>query len=182
MLLKSHLQRFWWLNLMRGIVALIISILIIGWPQTTRGFFVNFLAIYWLSSGLLSLRGGVSTRQHKGLWLTDGLLDIIIGVGLLLRPIYKDYLTPELATRGFGLLAFLVGLTHVVSAYQSLDQPHEQVLAMFLLGFLETGLGMLLILSDTLEPSTKWLAGGWAFTGGVLLIIQSLQIHRTVIS
>ncbi len=175
------MQRLWWLNLVRGIVALILSVLIIGWPQATHGFFVNFLAIYWLSSGLLSLRGGLSTHQQKGWWLVNGLLGIIVGLGLLLRPVYKQYLTSELAIKGFGLIAFFVGLTHIFSAYQTLDQTHQQVLGIFLLGLFEAGLGALLIFSDTLEPWTKLVAGGWALIGGILLILQSLQRRRAIL-
>ena len=47
------MQRLWWLNLLRGIVALVVGILILGWPAVGGRFFVNFLAVFWLSSGVL---------------------------------------------------------------------------------------------------------------------------------
>jgi hypothetical protein len=42
-------QRLWWLNLIRGIVALIVGMLILGWPTIGSPLFVNFLAIFWLA-------------------------------------------------------------------------------------------------------------------------------------
>jgi len=42
------MQRLWWLNLIRGIVALIVGMLILGWPTIGTTPFVNFLAIFWV--------------------------------------------------------------------------------------------------------------------------------------
>jgi len=41
-------QRLWWLNLIRGIVALVVGILILGWPSVGDTMFVNFLAFKWI--------------------------------------------------------------------------------------------------------------------------------------
>lgn len=37
---------------------------------------------------------------------------------------------------------------------------------------------LVLIFFDMPEPFTKLLAGGWAFLGGILLILQSLQLRE----
>lgn len=47
-----------------------------------------------------------------------------------------------------------------------------------LVGWFEIGLGLLLIFSDAVEPYTQLLAGGWAFLGGIFLILQSLQLRK----
>ncbi len=79
----SVTQRFWWLNLVRGIVALIIGILILGWPQTARDLFVNFLAMYWLTSGLASVQWSLSTHQNNRWWLVEGLLEALLSESTL---------------------------------------------------------------------------------------------------
>lgn len=58
-------QLFWWVNLIRGIAALILGILILAWSQIGENLFVNFFAVYWLSSGLLDLRWSVSTQRKE---------------------------------------------------------------------------------------------------------------------
>ena len=42
----------------------------------------------------------------------------------------------------------------------------------------EIGLGLLLIILDALGPLSKLLAGGWAFIGGIVLIIQAFQMRK----
>ena len=44
------MRRLWWLNLIRGIVALMVGMLILGWPTIRNTLFVNVLAICWLVS------------------------------------------------------------------------------------------------------------------------------------
>lgn len=170
-------QKFWWLNLVRGIVALIIGMLILEWPQTVHVFFVNFLAMYWLSSGLVGLQWGRSTHQEKGLWLVAGLLGVIVGAAILLRPVYQYALNPVLAVRIFGVLAVFVGLSRIFGGFTTINMVHQRSQGSLFLGVFEACLGLLLIFSDMPEPFTKLLAGGWAFLGGILLILQSLQLR-----
>jgi len=170
-------QKFWWLNLVRGIVALIIGMLMLVWFQTAHAFFVNYLAVYWLSSGLVSLQWGRSTHQEKGLWLVAGLLGVIVGAAILLRPLYQYALDPVLAVRIFGVLAVFVGLFRIFGRFTTINMMHQRSQGSLFLGAFEAGLGLLLIFSDMPEPFTKLLAGGWAFLGGILLILQSLQLR-----
>ena len=108
------MQRLWWLNLIRGIVALVVGILILGWPSVGDRLFVNFLAIFWLVSGLMSLQWGHSVHQRKGLWLVAGLVGTVVGVALLLRYWYQRYLDPGQAVRILGALALFVGLINIL--------------------------------------------------------------------
>ncbi len=133
--------------------------------------------MYWLSSGLVSLREGRSTHQKKGLWLVDGLLEIIVGAVLLLRPMYKYLLDPDLAVKIFGVIAVLVGLSRIFagSRYTNTGMVYQRSWSPFFLSVFEVGLGLLLIFFGALEPFTKLLAGGWSFLGGTMLILQSFQ-------
>src|SRR5579864_2310610 len=139
--------------------------------------FVNFLAMYWLSSGLVSLRWGRSTHQKKGLWLVDGLLEMLVGAAILLRPVYVYALNPDLAVRIFGVVAVFVGLFRILNGYRTINMAHQRSWGTFFLGVFEAGLGLLLIFFNMPGPFTKLLAGGWAFLGGILLILQSLQVR-----
>lgn len=172
------MQRFWWLNLVRGIVALIIAMLILGWPESVHQIFVNFLALYWFSGGLLTLRWGLSTHQTTRWWRINGLLELTVGAAILLRGLYQDDFAPGLVIRIFGLVACCVGVVRVVDSSLIRNTTHEQFLSNLLLGLFEVGLGGLLIFFDVLEPWTKLLAGGWALTGGIVLILQSFQQRR----
>jgi uncharacterized membrane protein HdeD (DUF308 family) len=174
------MQRLWWLNLIRGIVALIVGIMILGWPNIGRTLFVNFLAIFWLVSGLMSLQWGFSVRQKRGLWLVAGLVGTVVGSALLLHSFYQRYLDPGLAIRILGTLALFVGLINIFGGFRTPDMTREQSLGRLLLGLFEVGLGLLLIILDALGPLSKLLAGGWAFIGGMVLIIQAFQMRKAL--
>lgn len=173
------MQRLWWLNLVRGIVALLIGLLILVWPQSTRHFFVNFLAIYWLSSGLVDSQGGLSTHQKKGVWLVSDLFGIFVGVALLFRSVYVQAFSPELALNILGLIVLFSGLIHIFWSYTATAGAHEQSVSIYYLGMFETVLGILLIFLIALEPLGKLFVGGWMLLGGTLLILQALQIRKT---
>jgi uncharacterized membrane protein HdeD (DUF308 family) len=170
-------QKLWWLNLIRGIVALVVGILILGWPSVGDRLFVNFLAIFWLASGLMSLQWGLSVHQRKGLWLVAGIVGTVVGVALLLRFWYQRYLDPGQAVRILGALALFVGLINIFGGFRTPEMAHEQARGRVILGVFEVGLGAVLIIIDALGPLSKLLAGGWAFLGGILLILQALQMH-----
>ena len=174
------MQRLWWLNLIRGIVALIIGMLILGWPATGSRLFVNFLAIFWLTSGLMSLQWGVSMHRRRGLWLIAGIVGTVVGAALLLRFSYQRYLDPGLSVRILGASALFVGLINILGGFRTPEMTREQSMGRLILGVFEVGLGVLLIIIDALGPVSKLLAGGWAFIGGIVLIIQAFQMRTAL--
>jgi len=171
------MQRLWWLNLIRGIVALMVGILILGWPAVGTALFVNFLAVFWLSSGVMILQWGRSVHQRKGLWLVAGIVGTLVGAALLLRSVYQRYLEPAQAVRLLGTLALFVGLINIFGGFRTPDMTREESTGRVILGVFEVGLGVLLIIIDALGPVSKLLAGGWAFIGGVVLILQAVQMR-----
>jgi uncharacterized membrane protein HdeD (DUF308 family) len=171
------MQRLWWLNLLRGIVALVVGILILGWPAVGGRFFVNFLAVFWLSSGVLILQWGFTVHQRRGLWLVAGIVGTIVGAGLLLRSFYQRYVDPAQALRILGALALFVGLINIFGGFRTPAMTREESRGRLLLGAFEMGLGVVLLIIDALGPVSRLLAGGWAFLGGIILILQAFQMR-----
>ena len=172
------MQRLWWLNFIRGIVALMVGVLIFAWPDVGGKFFVNFLAIFWLVSGVMVLQWGFAMHQKRGLWLVAGIVGIVVGAALLLRYFYQRYFDPAQAVRILGALALFVGLINLFGGFRTPNMTREEGTGRVILGVFEVGLGVLLIIIDALGPVSKLLAGGWAFLGGILLILQAVQMHR----
>jgi uncharacterized membrane protein HdeD (DUF308 family) len=71
-----------------------------------------------------------------------------------------------------------VGLINIFGGFITADTTREQSLGRLLLGLFEVGLGLLLIILDALGPLSKLLAGGWAFIGGIVLILQAFQMRK----
>lgn len=173
------MQRYWWIHLVRGIFALAVGALILGWPVLAHSVFVNFIAIFWLVSGVTSLQWGFSRHQRKGLWLVAGMAGTIVGLALLLRSFYAHYLAQALAIRIFGVVAVLIGLANVSGGFRT-EMTHEPSRGRLFLGLFEIGLGVLLLTLDTIGPFSRLVAGGWAFVGGVVLILQALHMRRSI--
>ena len=175
---RRYVRRLWWLNLIRGIVALMVGILILAWPEVGGRFFVNFLAVFWLVSGVMILQWGFTMHQRRGLWLVAGIVGTVVGVALLLRYFYQRYFDPSQAVRILGALALFVGLINIFGGFRTPDMTREEGIGRVILGVFEVGLGLLLIIIDALGPVSKLLAGGWAFIGGIMLILQAVQMRR----
>ena len=77
-----------------------------------------------------------------------------------------------------GALALFVGLINIFGGFRTPDMTREEGIGRVLLGAFEVSLGVLLIIIDALGPLSKLLAGGWAFIGGIVLILQALQMRR----
>jgi hypothetical protein len=136
--------------------------LILGCPTIGTTLFVNFLAIFWLVSGLMSLQWGISTHQERGLWLVAGFVGTVVGIALLLRSFYQRYLVPGTAVRILGSLALFVGLINIFGEFRTPEMTREQSLGRLLLGLFEVGLGVLLIIIDaasTGEQTACWELG-----------------------
>ena len=172
------MQRLWGLNLIRGIVAIMVGILIFGWPDVGGKLFINFLAVFWLVSGVMILQWGFAVHQKRGLWLVAGIVGTVVGAALLLRYFYQRYLDPAQAVRILGALALFVGLINIFGGFRTPEMTREEGTGRVILGVFESGLGVLLIIIDTLGPLSKLLAGGWAFIGGIILILQAVQMRR----
>src|SRR5690348_9937954 len=127
-------QRLWWLNFVRGIVALIVGLLIFEWPDVGGRLFVNFIAVFWLLSGLISLQWGISSHQKKGLWLAAGLIGTGIGLAILLRFSYQRYIDPDVAVRILGMCALFVGVINLLGGFRTPDMTREVSLSRLLLG------------------------------------------------
>ncbi len=172
------MQRLWGLNLIRGIVAIMVGVLIFAWPDVGGKFFVNFLAVFWLVSGVMILQWGFAVHQKRGLWLVAGIVGTVVGAALLLRYFDQRYLDPAQAVRILGVLALFVGLINIFGGFRTPEMTREEGTGRVILGVFESGLGVLLIVIDALGPLSKLLAGGWAFIGGIILILQAVQMRR----
>ena len=91
--------KLWWLNIVRGAAALAIGIglllpfeLIMKADQL-QGILFQFIGIYLLVSGIMSLSWGLSNRRRLGIWLLAGALGLFGGIAFLLRSVLEGHLS-----------------------------------------------------------------------------------------
>ena len=108
------------------------------------------------------------------------MVGTVVGLALILRSFYQRYLDPSTAVRILGALALFVGLINLFGGFRTPEMTREQSMGRLLLGLFEVGLGVLLIIIDALGPVSRLLAGGWAFIGGIALILQAFQMRKAL--
>ena len=59
------MARYWWVTALRGLVALLLALAIaVAGRSTAR--LVSFLALFWMTGGLLTLRFALAIRPRPG--------------------------------------------------------------------------------------------------------------------
>ena len=182
---QSFSVKYWWLNFVRGTAALAIGI---GLLLPVEVFFeVNhvqtllfqFIGIYFLVSGIMSLIWGFSNRRQTGIWLLAGILGVTGGIFFFLRSILEDALSTELLTIIFGLILLLTGVMHLVGGFRLSESygrrwswGHE------FLGIVEIGIGVLILVSlfVTVE-NLRLILSFWGLVAGVGLLADGVRMR-----
>jgi uncharacterized membrane protein HdeD (DUF308 family) len=72
--------------MIRGLAALGLGLGLFAWPESTLEALLRFMALYWLSSGLMSLMRAVrGDRLGRGFFLITGMVGILGGLFVLLH-------------------------------------------------------------------------------------------------
>jgi uncharacterized membrane protein HdeD (DUF308 family) len=177
---KKPPGKFWWITLARGVFALALGLGLLLPYIDSKSNLLNFMAMYWLFSGISSISWGLSGARRKGMWFVAGIMGIAGGSVILLRPRTAPIIAPEVFPIMFGVIAVLTGLVHIFGGFQSSNsEGREWTLSSFLLGITEIGLGVLVLVSpENPHRAVIWIAAAWATVGGVGLILLSIRQRR----
>ncbi len=169
-----------WITLARGIFALTLGAALLLQPDKTRPMLVNFIGMYWLVSGVVSVRWGLRGERARGLPLVAGVLGTVAGLAVLARFVLIGVLDDTLALYLLALVVLLTGLLHMFGGFRTgADHTRERSTASFLLGVIEVIGGILLFIVQ-LERGTLlyFLLVAWALCGGLVLIFDALYLRR----
>jgi uncharacterized membrane protein HdeD (DUF308 family) len=184
---KKPRGKYWWITLARGVFALALGLGLLLPYVDSKSNLLNFMAMYWLFSGISSISWGLRGARRKGLWFVAGIMGITGGSVILFRPRTAHIIAPEAFPIMFGVIAVLTGLVHIFGGFQtSHNEGREWTLSSFLLGITEISLGVLILVSpENPHRAVIWIAAAWATVGGaglILLSIRQLRLYRDHLS
>jgi uncharacterized membrane protein HdeD (DUF308 family) len=176
----------YWITLIRGLLAISLGVALILQPDKAQPILVNFMGIFWLLSGIVSLRWGVHGERARGLSLLAGIVGVLAGIGLLTRRWTTGAEYEETLVIVVGLIILLTGLLHIFGGFRTgaeetplLGRKRKWSWTSFLLGLFEMVLGLLLTIAPLhVGPGVYVAASIWALVAGVILIGEATRLRR----
>jgi len=173
--------RFWWITVARGSLAFLLGVMAL-FTGTSSQTLANFIAIYWLIGGSLSLRWALGVRWRRGtrLALAAGVSAIAFATIVLFRELLDDVIDPEAFVRVLGVASVLTGALRVVGAFEVERRTGRRwTLGGLALGSVEILLGLALLSLEVFDPrEVAVLIGVWGLVGGTLLLIDGFRVRR----
>jgi len=174
------------ITLIRGMLAITLGIALFFQPDKTRPFLVSFMGMFWLMSGIVSLRWGVHGERARGLSLLAGGLGVLAGLGMLSRRFATGFVGEDILISIIGLIILLTGLMHIIGGFRTgpvvsnlFSQNRQWSWTAFILGIFEIVLGVMLVIEPMGRgPLIYTVASIWALAGGVILIGDALRLRR----
>jgi uncharacterized membrane protein HdeD (DUF308 family) len=175
-----------WITLVRGMLAITLGVTLFFWPDKARPMLVNFMGMYWLVSGIVSLRWGVHGERARGLSLLAGAAGVVAGIGMLSRRFTTGMVGEDVLLSVMGLIILLTGLMHIFGGFRTdrvathlLSRNRKWSWTAFLLGLFEIVLGSILVIEPMYRgPAVYFAASVWALVGGVILIGDAVRLRR----
>jgi len=175
------IARYWWLTVLRGLVALALALAItVGGRSSAR--LVTFLALFWMTGGLITLRFALAIRPRPGfrLGLAAAIAAVVGAVLVLLRDRLSGVVDPNVFVGLLGISAVLTGLLRILGGFAAEERVGRRwTLGGIVLGTLELGLGALLLLTTEVDPDLLVpIVAAWGAVSGILLLAQGLGLRR----
>jgi uncharacterized membrane protein HdeD (DUF308 family) len=163
----------WWIILIQGILSIIIGVLFLVSPGMTVLVLVQFLGIYWLVGGVLSLVSVFVDRRLWGWKLFAGVIGIMAGVSVIQHPLWSAVFLPTVLVVILGIQGIFYGIVHIIEAFRGMGW------GVAILGGLSILFGMILLSSPLF--AAVWLViflGAASLVGGIASVGYALVVSR----
>jgi len=112
------LSDYWWITLIRGIIAVIFGIAAIVWPTITLAILLTIFGIFMLIEGIITFISAFQATREETSWfwlVIEGIVDFIIGVAVFAVP----GITAVALLYFIAAWAIIAGAIKVITALQN---------------------------------------------------------------
>ena len=114
-----HLQITLGVAMLRGALAIFLGLALLLYPDRSRPMLANFMGVYWLVSGVVSLRWGTAIRPVRRLAIIAGVIGVLAGLIVVSRLLLQNFLGEVLIFNLIGFIMLLTGLLHVFGGFRT---------------------------------------------------------------
>jgi uncharacterized membrane protein HdeD (DUF308 family) len=162
--------------LITGVATVVLGIFLIFAPAETVVTLVQILGIYWLITGGFSLVSLIVDRSHWVWKLITGILGIVVGLFLLLLPLWGIGISAIFLTT-FILIAAGMGIT--VGCTLLIWAIIERRWGVGVLAVLSIIFGIILFLNPLIVVAAlPFVFGGLAILGGIAAMVSSFSNRK----
>jgi uncharacterized membrane protein HdeD (DUF308 family) len=175
--MKVKLFKNWWLASMKGIIALIIGIITLIYPDVALLTVVTLFGIFAIAGGVLIISASLLNKENNAnwkFWLFEGIIDVLIGIALASFP----ERSASILMIFIAIWAFIAGVTQLVTFFKlkefKMNRPIIFINSLLLLLF-----GFFLI-SNPFEGGITLtiIFGIFLVLFGLLTIMSSIRLSR----
>ena len=178
-MLSATLARYWWMIMLRGILAILFGIMVFAWPGITLLSLVFLFGFYALADGVANVVTAIGGRREQEHWwvlLLLGLAGVALGILTFLNP----GITALALLFYIAVWAIVTGVLQIVAAIR-LRKEIQGEFWLALAGAASVGLGLLLIARPGEGAlAVLWIIGFYAILFGVVLLILAFKARRFV--
>jgi uncharacterized membrane protein HdeD (DUF308 family) len=166
------------ITLIRGIWAVSLGVMLVFQPEKTRPMLTNFMGMFWLGSGIFSLRWGASGERAQRVAIIAGVVGVLTGLATLTRGLTSAWVREDILLSILGVVILLTGILHIFGGFQ-LGKAHMRfMVTSVLLGAFEIVLGFVLIVEPMGRSDFFYLIIIiWALIGGFTLITAAIRLR-----
>ena len=178
-MLARVLSRYWWMTLIRGVIAILFGIMLFAWPQMSLASLVVVFGAFALADGVANVVTAVGAREeHESWWVL--LLAGLAGIGVGVLTFFNPGVTALTLLLYIAIWAIATGLLEIVAAIR-LRKEIEGEFWLVLAGLASVGFGMLLVARPEAGAlAVLWLIAAYAIVLGAILIFLALEARGFV--
>jgi uncharacterized membrane protein HdeD (DUF308 family) len=172
-MLVELLARYWWVLLLRGILAILFGVLAFAWPGITLASLVIVFGAFAFVEGVFAIVGAIRGGGAQPWWLL--LLEGLVGVGIGVLTLVAPGITALALLFYIAIWAVATGVLQIAAAI-ALRAEIEGEWLLGLGGLASVALGALLVARPGAGAlAVLWLIGAYALAFGVLLVLLSFK-------
>jgi uncharacterized membrane protein HdeD (DUF308 family) len=171
---------FFLITLFRGMMATTLGLVLLFQPDKTLPMLANFMGMFWLASGIISLRWGANGERAHGWALLAGAIGMLAGITTLSRSLLERWIVQDVMLSLLGVIILLTGVLHAFGGFRIGEREYRKWSSTSLaLGVFEAILGLMLIVEPLGRGDFFYLVVSvWALVGGFILIGDALRLRR----